>query len=108
MEHTYRVGNRYYCGNQSVGGGNRYCVKDLDTNAYIHSDYFEKGQSRDYWPSHNLLPFLKEGQNTIQVFTAVGGWGEVFLNFRVQQACEPNCIDTWENNCTEYEGRVKP
>ena len=86
----------------------RYCVVDLNSGAYIHSDYLEKGKSWDFWPYHNLLPFLKEGENVIQVFTAVGGWGEAFLNFRTQQACEPNCIDTWENSCTQYEERVKP
>ncbi len=108
MGSAVAINKRAYCGDRIINGYN-VCVKDLDTNGFVaDAGRLERSTSWDYWPGHNLLPFLREGYNEFRLYVAVGGRGEIFLNFRTQQACNPKCIDTWQNNCTEYEGRVKP
>ena len=102
-----RSGNRYYCGSTLINYGSGYSCM-MNGTQLMHVIQNERSTSWDFWPSYDLRPFLKEGENIIETHTIVGGRGESFVNFRVQQACEPVCVDSWENNCTEYEERVKP
>ncbi|WP_434778546.1 hypothetical protein [Neisseria sp. Ec49-e6-T10] len=98
--------SRTYCGWTYMSTIHNVCVKDLNSNNMVaNAGKAERSTSWDFWPSLNLIPFLQEGVNEIRIYVAVGGKGEVFINFRTQQACEPVCQDRWQNNCTEYENR---
>ncbi len=54
----------------------------------------------------DIRPYLVEGKNVIKTRTIAGGGGESYQVFKVNQYCEPVCVDTWQDECTALEQRV--
>ena len=58
-------------------------------------------------PNVDIRPYLKEGQNIINARVIYGGGGEAAMLFQTHMFCEPNCTETWDDQCREYEERTK-
>lgn len=66
----------------------------------------ERSTSWDKAQNVDLRPYLKEGKNQIKTRTIVGGRGESAAIFDVLQYCTPTCLESWDNQCKQYEDRV--
>lgn len=54
-------------------------------------------------PNINILPYLKDGTNTIFMRVIVAGKGEGLMRFRVKQQCYCNWVEKWTNDCDSLE-----
>jgi hypothetical protein len=52
------------------------------------------------YPNIDILPYLRDGQNTIFSRTIVAGEGEVIMTFRTRMYC--TCNDTWNDECAPF------
>ena len=50
-------------------------------------------------PNINLIPYLVEGENNIEIAIGVLGSGEAHLNFTVTGNCSCNTSEYWEESC---------
>lgn len=55
----------------------------------------------------DIRPYLVEGKNTIWTRTLVGRFGESAAVFEAYQYCQPVCHERWDNECADYERRVR-
>jgi hypothetical protein len=68
----------------------------------------ELSTSWDQGLSVNVIPFLKEGSNSIFVRTIVAGDGEGAVQFTTRQKCPRVCTDKWDDSqCEPLAGRSK-
>ena len=67
----------------------------------------ERNTSWKRSPNVDIRPYLKEGQNIINARVIYGGGGEAAMLFQTHMFCEPNCTETWDDQCREYEERTK-
>ena len=58
-------------------------------------------------PNVDIRPYLVEGQNIINARIIYGGGGEAAMLFQTHMFCEPNCTETWDDQCKELEERTK-
>lgn len=103
-------GNTRFQGRCEVSINGRPCVLarrsvySLPANKYLGIAERRTSWKQDL--SIDLRPYLREGRNTIHLYTVVGGGGEGNAMFDAQQFCVPNCTDKWEG-CEIYESKVK-
>jgi hypothetical protein len=73
-------------------------VKQVDTgngqyNCELHTDWRQQ-------PNIDLLPYLKEGSNKIEVLVLVYGWGEFWMKIKARQhCCEEWSEEIWRSDC---------
>lgn len=95
-----------------------YCY-DTESGQQCYDDLrviYGPGANDNYYPetggglytgtSYDLKPLIVEGNNVIRMFVINGGGpglGKVYI--RVNQKCDANCTDSWDNQCASLESR---
>lgn len=99
---------------RSSGGDNDYCIKWEEACGswlpnqlrvkYGPTSYGnpERSQSHSRNLSIDIRPYLKNGKNIIFSRTIVGGYGEMYSEFRVRAKCDPACHYNWVSNCSPF------
>jgi hypothetical protein len=73
-------------------------VKQVDTGAGQHNCELYTDWRQQ--PNIDLLPYLKEGSNKIEVLVLVYGWGEFWMKIKARQhCCEEWSEDIWRSDC---------
>ncbi len=95
-----------------------YCY-DTESGQQCYDDLrviYGPGENDNYYPEtgggmytsvfYDLRPFIVEGPNVIRMFVINGGGpglGKIYI--RVDQKCNANCTDSWDNQCASLESR---
>lgn len=85
------------------------CVSWQSTENLVEyaADTYHSAETGDRYTSAvniNLLPYLREGNNTITMYVIDGGPpgnGTIWINAR--QKCPPHCDIRWDDNCKPFE-----
>lgn len=96
----------FYADYQNSRYGKRYASVRNEKNGK-RLGIVERSESWSKNLNVDIRPYLIEGRNTIWTRTLVGGGGESAAIFEAHQYCEPVCHERWDNECSEYERRVR-
>ncbi len=120
--YTVRIGNVRYCSQYErqctsySTGDTPICWQweDVCTGGYYNMSQvfysptgYRSAETGDRFTSSvniNLMPYLKEGNNTITMYVIDGGPpgnGTIWIN--AYQKCPPSCSYTWSDNCAPFE-----